>query len=230
MHPFFLFQICGRDIGANAAATMEADSPGESAPHAPTHSRRGLLIGIIILLIILAVVLLWRRKRRLALSVNCGVYPPGPVREMCLGGLKLRDDRKGRRVAGARMPVVWAAYAYSRANSEGLDTASLFNRAAPHMAAPCAENARGVDPEVLVSAVNGFRRRYGPLEDPHPYNIKWSSDSGQKFTNAPPPMEEMCTPLCPRPECYADMDCGPQGYCQSYFPDDPTYGGRCAPS
>ena len=39
-----------------------------------------------------------------------------------------------------------------------------------------------------------------------------------------------CDPLCPKPECYADMECGPQGSCQAYFANDPTYGGRCVPS
>lgn len=39
-----------------------------------------------------------------------------------------------------------------------------------------------------------------------------------------------CNPLCPQAECYDDMGCGPQGSCQAYFPDDPTYGGQCVPS
>ena len=48
-------------------------------------------------------------------------------------------------------------------------------------------------------------------------------------TSTPGGFASTCAPLCPRASCYADMGCGPQGYCQAYFADDPTYGGQCVP-
>jgi hypothetical protein len=171
------------------------------------------------------------------------------------GKLDGRDADACRAAVGACMPVARAAYEYSQDNRGGLGggegVASLFNRVAPNVL-DCAAAAYKISPAgaakafdslgIPVSLPPELAPFYKDAETRHnvqalaglvPDAVKWSLAFGQNlpvkgsFTPGP---TQRCNPLCPRPECYDDMGCRAGGYCQYYFPDDPTYGGQCAPS
>jgi hypothetical protein len=219
-----------------------------------------ILIGAIILLLLVVLFSCakrWYRTwrlRQLGPPADCSEYrgaSSGLLKFVCDAGVEAcaklggHDARACNAAVGACMPVLRAATA--RQGGTG-----VFGRVAPHVPA-CAGAVYKISPAGAAKAVKGAgfpirvpagaaslfqdpeaRQSIQTLADFAPAAAQWGLAFGQDLTApkgsfTPGPTQE-CDPLCPKAECYADMGCGPAGYCMAYFADDPTYGGKCAPA
>ena len=249
---------CRRDK-KEMEATQTPLPPAAAPPPRPSKPGKTcgmkMLTAVLVVLILMVVYCLYRmwRARRLGPPANCDDYPDGPLTSMCKAGVdacKGLDGRDGdacRAAVGACMPIAEAAYDYSQEGSAGpgggKDAASLFNRIAPKVP-DCAAAAFKISPAGAAKAFDSLgipdslppglapfykdpetRHNVQALADLVPDAVNWSLDFGKNL-----PVKESFTPLGSQSQCYDDMGCRAGGYCQYYFPDDPTYGGQCVPS
>lgn len=169
-----------------------------------------------------------------------------------------RDAKACNAAVGACMPVLQAAYSdhsFNQVASLIPACAEAGAKISPKGAAEATEDlAKELGTTVSLPADIApifkdpeTRRHVQRIADMTPGAVWWllrygqhlpvsnghkSGFSGPKFypSSTAGGFASSCAPLCPKPECYSDMGCEPQGYCQAYFADDPTYGGRCVPA
>lgn len=202
---------------------------------------------VLVLVILIVAYLALRSYTRLGAPANCADYPAGPLRQTCARAVSACKTLGGHSAqacdaaVGACMPVVRDVHDYHHAGGDDEYAASLFNRMAPHLP-DCVGAVKKVRPEDAVKALHVMgvplsmpsqlapfyqdretRKHVREVAGLVPGSLEWALDFGDNI-----PASE--TFLGNKAECYADMDCGPAGYCMAEFPEDPTYGGHCAPA
>jgi hypothetical protein len=216
-----------------------------------------VLAAILVLLVVAIAYLVYARYLRLGPPADCSDYPEGVLRYTCDEGVKAcgvlggYQKRACDAAVGACMPVARDMYDYMQfGESSKEEGASLFNRLTPHLPA-CAEAVKRVDPESAVKVLEEMgvplevpsemapffedretRKNIQGVADMVPDSVEWLLDFGDDVitANTSSANSTKSAFLGNKAECYADMDCGPAGYCMAEFPNDPTFGGHCAPA